>query len=122
MRQGWKVLSLCLALALAGPTVAVTHAATGKQTASKSSPSSSKSRRSLRQFTGTVTALDKNSITVEKGGKKPRTLVFSRHEEMRTVGDVEEDAHVTVYYQEDGGRAVAHRVVVKPEKGAKTAR
>jgi hypothetical protein len=122
MRQGWKVLSLCLALALAGPTVA-THAASAKPAESKSSPSSSKSRKSLRQFTGTVTAIDKSSITVEKGGKEPRTLVFSKHEEMRTTGDVEEDARVTVYYRDDGGRAVAHRVVVKPEKnGTRTVR
>ena len=123
MRQGWKIVSLCAALALAAPIAApIAHASTAKSTsASKSGVSSSKAKAkklSLRQFTGVVTALDKTSITVEKGGKKPKTMVFTKHEEMHTTGDVVKDARVTVYYREDGGHVVAHRVVVKGENAA----
>jgi hypothetical protein len=50
---------------------------------------------------------------VEKRGKKPQTRVFSRHAEMKSTGDLEKDARVTVYYRDEGGRSVAHRVVVK---------
>ena len=112
MRQGW-IIPLCAALALVPVAAPATHAAGKSATASKSSTSSSKSKRTYRQFTGVVTALDKSTITVEKGGKQARTVVFDRHEEMKTTGDLEEDARVTVYYREDGGRSVAHKVVVK---------
>jgi hypothetical protein len=117
MRQGWKLLMLCAALA--AMTVAATpsaHAAKAKSVAKSSAPeTNSKARRSLRQFTGVVVALDKSSITVEKSGKKPKTMVFSRHAEMKTTGDLDEDARVTVYYRDEGGNNVAHRVVVKAE-------
>jgi len=63
-----------------------------------------------------VTALDKNTLTVEKRGKKPRTVVFTRHAEMKSTGDVEKDSHVTVYYRDEGGRSVAHKVVVKTDR------
>ena len=77
----------------------------------------------LRQFTGLVTSFDKTSITVEKGGKKPKTMTFSRHAEMRTQGDLEKDARVTVYYRDEDGQPVAHRVVVKRERnGSKSGR
>ena len=62
-----------------------------------------------------VVALDESSITVEKSGKKPKTMVFSKHAEMKTTGDLEEDTRVTVYYRDEGGHNVAHRVVVKAE-------
>ena len=55
-------------------------------------------------------------LTVEKGGKKPSTMVFTRHAEMRTVGELEKDARVTVYYRAEGRETVAVRVVVKPAK------
>ena len=45
-----------------------------------------------RQFSGWVTALDKTSLTVEKRGKLAKTLVFFRHAEMKTSGDLEKDA------------------------------
>ena len=32
--------------------------------------------------------------------------------EMRTTGDVEKDARVTVWYRDEDGRLTAHRVVV----------
>lgn len=92
--------------------VAAQPMAAKKKSASKARKSASKS---LRQFTGTVTDLDKGGFTVEKGGKKARSMVFVRHEKMRTTGDLEKGAHVTVYYREEGEKAVAHRVVVKDE-------
>jgi len=116
MKKGWKLLVLCATLAAMTAAMTPLASAAAKTSAKSSAPeSSAKSRRSLRQFTGVVTALDKSSITVEKGGKKPKTMVFTRHAEMKTTGDLDEDARVTVYYREEGGRSVAHRVVVKPE-------
>jgi hypothetical protein len=72
----------------------------------------------LHQFSGVVSALDKTSITVEKGGKKPKTMVFARHAEMRSTGEIEKQARVTVFYRDEGGRAVAHRVVVRNAGGS----
>jgi hypothetical protein len=118
MIERWKLRALCavIALMIAAPlpahAVGTKSAATSKTSATRSA---SKSKNSLRQFTGVVTALDKTSITVEKGGKKPKTMVFAKDAEMRTQGDIEKDARVTVYYKDDGGHAVAHRVVVKSE-------
>ncbi len=113
MKQGWIAVPLVAALlcgagglgarnALAAPAKG---AATQTRTVKKTS---------LRQFTGWVTALDRTSITVEKRGKTSRTMTFARHAEMSTTGELEKDAHVTVYYRDDGGRTTAHRVVVKP--------
>ena len=111
MRQGWKVLSLGVAfalLALAAPRVDEACAA---KTAVKSE---AKAKNGQRQFTGFVTAVDKNTFTVEKRGRKPQTRVFARHAEIRTEGDLAKDARVTVYYRDQGGQAIAHRVIVKP--------
>lgn len=67
----------------------------------------------LRQFTGIVTSLDKATLTVEKRGKTPRTVVFTRHAEMKTSGEIDKNARVTVYYRDEGGKSIAHRVVAK---------
>jgi protein-disulfide isomerase len=117
MKQGRKVLTLCAVLALAAATVAAFPAQAARKSAASSASASVKAKQTTRQFTGVVTALDKSSLTVEKGGKKPRTMVFSRHAEMRTVGELEKDARVTVYYREEGRETVAVRVVVKPANG-----
>jgi YD repeat-containing protein len=114
----WKDLRFAaLALALVLPAaLGPGHAlAAVKAPAAKST---AKSKANLRQFTGYVTALDKESITVEKRGNAPRTLVFSRNAELRTVGDVEKDARVTVYYRDDDGQLTAHRVVAKTPKAS----
>jgi hypothetical protein len=115
MRQGWMRVALCAALALScavlGPLAGGT--ALAAKTSSAPAGTSKKAAQALRQFTGYVTALDSEKITVEKRGKKPTSRVFMRHAEMSTRGDVEKDARVTVYYREEGGRAVAHKVVVK---------
>src|SRR5262249_9592714 len=95
-------------------TPRIDGAAGAKQT---DAPSRGKrTANTLRQFTGYVSAIDKTSITVEKRGKNPETRVFTKHDEMRTTGDVEKEARVTVYYRDDGGKAIAHRVVVKPAR------
>lgn len=110
MRQGWKLL--CAGLAIATIAVAAPIAADAAKAAPAAATASPK--KTLRQYTGWVTALDKASITVEKRGKKPESKVFTKHAEMSTTGDLEKDARVTVYYRDDGSRPVAHKVVVKP--------
>jgi hypothetical protein len=119
MKQGWKPLSLGVALAVGVlamlPLVAPQTADARAARSSSVSSGAAKSKNSLRQFTGIVTALDKATLTVERRGKKPQSRVFARDAELKITGDLEKDARVTVYYREAGGQAVAHRVVVKPE-------
>jgi len=108
----------CLLLAA---LVAGSVGATSALAASAKSPAASSSRRAAyHQFTGYVTALDKSSLTVEKRGKQAMTRTFSRHESMSTTGDLVKDARVTVYYRDESGKSVAHKVVVKagPETAA----
>src|SRR5262245_14582067 len=111
MKQGRMILALGAALAL----MATPHAALAatKSDAAPKAPAAAKSRNTLRQFTGYVTALDHASLTVEKRGRVPRTMVFTRDTETQTSGAVEKDARVTVYYRDQDGRSVAHRVVAK---------
>ncbi len=79
MKQGRMVLALGAALALMATPHAAPAAAKpdGTPKAPASAPAA-KSRNSLRQFTGYVTALDHASLTVEKRGRSPRTMVFTR--------------------------------------------
>ena len=122
MRQGWKsyargiafVMVALAALPLVAPRMDVADAA-GKPSAETRA---AKAKNGQRQFTGVVTAIEKNTFTVEKRGKKPQSRVFSRHAEIKTEGDLVKDARVTVYYREQGGQAIAHRVLVKPENGS----
>jgi hypothetical protein len=121
MRQGWKQISLALAFAVA--VLAVLPLAPMQSGAAQAAPRASAAKsatkaKGLKQFTGTVTALDKTTLTVEKGGKKPESRVFTKHAELKTTGDLEKDARVTVYYREEGGQSVAHRVVVKSKDGS----
>ena len=122
MKQGRKVLMLCATLALVAATVAALPAYAARKSDAPATSASAKAKQTTRQFTGVVTALDKSSLTVEKGGKTPRTMVFTRDAEMRTVGDLEKDARVTVYYRQEGRETVAVRVVVKPVKSGSSAR
>ena len=121
MRQGWKSLSPGVALATcvlaALPLVAPRSEAAGAAGKASAAKSEAKAKNGQRQFTGIVTAIDKSTFTVEKRGRKPQTRVFSRHAEIRTEGDLAKDARVTVHYREQGGQAIAHRVIVKPEDG-----
>jgi hypothetical protein len=118
MKQGRSFFSSCAVIALVAcgamaPLPA--HAAKAVASSKSSSTSTTKATRSYRQFTGYVTALDKSSLTVEKRGKNPTSKVFVKHAEMSTTGEVAKEARVTVYYRDEGGKAVAHRVVVKAE-------
>ena len=122
MRQGRKSVSLAVAFAMCAlaalPLVAPCTGEANAAGKSSAATSEAKSKNAQRQFTGIVTAIDKNTFTVEKRGKKPQSRVFSRHAEIRTDGDLAKDARVTVYYRDQGGQAIAHRVVVKPENGS----
>ena len=79
---------------------------------------SAKARNTMRQFTGYVAAQDQHTLTVERRGRNPRSMVFTKHDTMTVNGDVAKDARVTVYYREEGGHSVAHRVVVRTENHA----
>jgi hypothetical protein len=117
MKQGRFLLPLALAacLALAMPAARVVAAPKTAATTTAKKPS-----RALRQFTGVVTALDKSTITVEKGGKAAKTMVFVRDAEMKTTGELAKDARVTVYWREESGKSVARKVVVKDALSANT--
>jgi hypothetical protein len=112
MKQGrmWLPLALVALLGVTMVPAVRVEAATKKPAATTSA---AKRTVALHQFTGIVTALDKSSLTVEKSGKNTRSMVFSRHAEMKTTGALEKDARVTVWYREEGGHPVAHKVVVK---------
>jgi hypothetical protein len=97
------------------PLAQVAHAAAASQAAK----SKKKPAVKTYQFTGVVLAVDKSTLTVQKGKTKPTKKVFSKHEKMRVSGDVEKGARVTVYYRKQGDEAIAHRVVVKDTPSAK---
>lgn len=115
MRHGrtWAALLVALTLGMAMTAPAgIAHAASAQSTAKAK-------KQALHQFTGVVTALDKTSITVEKSGKKPKTMVFTRHAEMNTQGgELERESKVTVYYRDEDGKPVARKVVVKEADGS----
>jgi len=115
MRHARMLAPLALAVVLAASLVPAAQAASKRSTKSASvdTPASPRKAAAYHQFTGTVVSLDESSITVEKGGKTPKQMVFTRHSEMRSTGDVAKDARVTVYWRDEAGKPVAHRVVVK---------
>ena len=122
MKQGRNWIPACALIACVsgaawmGVVAEASVAQAAAKAATKSEAAKSKGTGS-RQFSGWVTALDKTSLTVEKRGKLAKTVVFSRHAEMKLSGDLEKDARVTVYYRDEDGQPTAHRVVVKPAKG-----
>src|SRR3989441_10855364 len=105
MRQGRNLFGLAAALAAS----ALVCASLVAQAAPSKTPANG-----LHQFTGIVTSLDKATLTVEKRGKNPRTVVFTRHAEMKTTGEIDKNSRVTVFYRDEGGKSIAHRVVAKP--------
>ena len=113
-------------LAFAALLVASLAAGVPRAEAAKRAPQPAAARATrsagYRQFTGTVIALDASSITVERGGKTPKQMVFARNGTMRSTGDVTKDARVTVYWRDEAGKPVAHRVVVKVAATADDAR
>lgn len=111
----------CLLLAALVTGSLAVHSPLALAAKSAAAAPAARAKSSYRQFTGVVTALDKQSLTVEKRGKQPTSRTFVRHESMSTTGDLSRDARVTVYWRDEGGKAVAHRVVVKaanPETAA----
>ncbi len=118
MKQGRRAFALWATIVLVAMAVAAGPTLAARKSSASPSTASVKAKQSTRQFTGVVTALDKTSLTVEKGGKNARTMVFTRHAEMRTVGgDLEKDRRVTVHYRTEGREMVAVRVVVKTAGG-----
>ena len=122
------MLLLAGALALAGcGGSSKSSASSSPATTSSSSATTSSSAAAPAPAAGSTLSLaansegllkfDKTTLTVEKRGKKPESRVFTKDAELKTTGDLEQDARVTVYYREEGGQSVAHRVVVK-SKGA----
>lgn len=116
MKQGRMLLALGVMLALTGVSLAA-HAAAksvGPPAANASQTAApTKSANAVRQFTGYVTSLDRTSLTVEKRGKNPRSMVFTKDAALPLSAAVDKDARVTVYYRDEDGRAVAQRVVAK---------
>ena len=116
MRQGTfatQAASLALVLFGVGFTLEASLAQAAPAAARAEARPRAAKAATLRQFTGVVTALDKTSITVEKRGKRARTMVFDRSDDTKTTGNLAKDTRVTVYYRDDGGKTVAHRVIVK---------
>lgn len=128
MQQGIRALAACAALALVAtvtapalaPFVHAAHAAASSADAeSKATKAKKKPAVKTYQFTGVIVAMDKSTLTVEKGKTKPTRKVFSKLEKMKVTGDVEKGARVTVYYRKQGDEAIAHRVVVKEDASSK---
>ena len=121
MKQGRKYLALGMALAIAAMSgLTATHAAPAAPKTAAPAAKSARARNSMRQFTGFVSAQDHATLTVERRGRNPRSMVFAKHDAMTTSGEVEKDARVTVFYRDEGGRPVAHRVVVRTESRTPT--
>ena len=95
---------------------------TGQATSDVATGPKASKGNSARQFSGWITAFDASSLTVEKRGKQPRTLVFSKTASTPTSGDVSKEARVTVYYHDEGDQLIAQRVVVKPAAARGTAK
>jgi hypothetical protein len=113
MRNARRFAALACAALIATAAAGVMSRA--EAASRKSAPvATAKKGADYRQFTGVVVSLDATSLTVEKGGRTPKQMVFVRHAAMRSTGDVEKDARVTVYWREEAGKPVAHRVVVRP--------
>lgn len=118
MKQGRILLPLTLAAALVATALPASHAFAARHAAPASAAAPKKKSYALHQFSGTLTALDKSSLTVEKTGKAAKTMVFTRHAEMSTTGELQKDARVTVFYRDEDGHPVARKVVVKPASGS----
>ncbi|TMQ67446.1 MAG: hypothetical protein E6K78_04930 [Candidatus Eisenbacteria bacterium] len=120
MRQGRKYVALGMALALAAAAGFAFHGNPASAAPKTAAPAakSAKARNTMRQFTGYVAAQDQHTLTVERRGRNPRSMVFTKHDTMTVNGDVAKDARVTVYYRDEGGHSVAHRVVVRTENHA----
>jgi Cu/Ag efflux protein CusF len=77
----------------------------------------------MHQFTGKVTNWSPTEVTVEKGGKMPKTETFTIDDKTTKPADVKVGDQVTVHYKEDGGKKLATKITAKgaaaPKGGAK---
>lgn len=118
MKHARKLTPWILAVALVAPlALSASHAAATPKRERQTTTSSSPKRAGYHQFSGTVVAIDGSSLTVAKSGKTPKQMVFARAASLRPGDDLGKDSRVTVYWREEGGKAVAHRVVTRPESG-----
>lgn len=118
MKHARMFAPLALAALLVAPFAGgATRAEAAPKRAPQRSAGTASRSAGYRQFTGTVVALDASSITVERAGKTAKQMVFTRNAGMRSTGDVEKDARVTVFWRDEAGKPVAHRVVVKGATG-----
>jgi len=113
MNQGRFFLGLALAATLAGTPAIVAPAGAASRKPAAATVAAKRKSAALHQFSGVVTALDQGSLTVEKRGTGAKTMVFTRHPEMRATGELQKDARVTVWYRDEDGHPVARKVVVK---------
>ncbi|MEY4071217.1 MAG: hypothetical protein RL721_1831 [Candidatus Eisenbacteria bacterium] len=116
MKHVRMLAPLALAAALVAPlAVAGPASATAKREA-RTTESATAKRAGYRQFTGTVIAVDGSTITVAKAGKgkTSKQMVFSRAATLRPGDDLGKDSRVTVFWREESGKPVAHRVVTRP--------
>ena len=113
MKHAHMLAPLVLAALFVTPLVGATHAEAATKRDKHTATAAPAKRATYRQFTGTVVAIDGTSITVEKGGKAPKQMTFARAASLRSTDDVAKDVHVTVYWRDEAGKPVAHRVVVK---------
>jgi hypothetical protein len=121
MQHARRFTPLALAALLVAPlALGAARTEAAPKRAPRSSSAASSRSAGYRQFTGTVVALDASSITVERGGRSPKQMVFERDAGLRSTGDVEKDARVTVYWRDEAGKQVAHRVVVKTATAGNT--
>jgi hypothetical protein len=113
MKQGRMLALLALVALLALGVTPATRAEAVQRKPAATAASAHKKSAALHQFSGTVTALDKGSLTVEKGGASAKSMVFTRSPETKTSGELAKDARVTVWYRDEDGRLAARKVVVK---------
>ena len=114
MKHARMFVPLAMAALLVAPLISGTTVANAAAKRSSHSAATAPSKNAgYRQFTGTVLSMDGSSITVEKGGKAPKQMVFGRAASLRSTGEIEKGAQVTVYWRDEAGKPVAHRVVVK---------
>ena len=114
MKNARMIAPLALAALLVTPFAGgATRAEAAPKRGSHAATAAPSKSAGYHQFSGTVIALDETSITVEKSGKTAKQIVFTRSASLRSTGDVEKDARVTVYWRDEAGKPVAHRVVVR---------
>jgi hypothetical protein len=113
MKQGRMLVLFALAALLALTVTPATRVEAAQRKAVATTATAHRKAAALRQFSGTVTALDKGSLTVEKGGASAKSMVFTRSAETKTSGELAKDARVTVWYRDEDGHPAARKVVVK---------